>query len=48
LRAVWGDPEGKVPLIRSAGIAPVQTLQDALRLGEAVALELRARVGPEQ
>ncbi len=48
LRAVWGDPEGKVPLIRSAGTAPVQTLQDALRLGEAVALELRARVGPGQ
>jgi len=48
LRAAWGDPEGKVPLIRSAGTAPVHTLQDALQLGEAVALELRARVGPEQ
>ena len=48
LRAAWGDPEGKVPLIRSAGAAPVQTLQDALRLGQAVALELRDRVGPGQ
>jgi len=48
LRAAWGDPEGKVPLIRSAGTAPVHTLQDAVRLGEAVALELRDRVGPGQ
>jgi hydroxymethylbilane synthase len=48
LRAAWGDPEGKVPLIRSAGTAPVHTLQDAVSLGEAVALELRARVGPGQ
>ena len=48
LRAAWGDPEGKVPLIRSAGTAAVHTLQDAVRLGEAVALELRDRVGPGQ
>lgn len=48
LRAAWGDPEGRVPLIHSAGTAPVQALDDALRLGEAVARELRERVGPGQ
>ena len=48
LRAAWGDPEGKVPLILSVGTAAVHTLADALRLGEAVARELRERVGPGQ
>ncbi len=48
LRAAWGDPEGKVPLIRSAGAARVHTLDDALRLGERVAHELRERVGQGQ
>jgi hydroxymethylbilane synthase len=48
LRAAWGDPEGKVPLIHSAGTAPVHALDDALRLGETVARELRERVGPGQ
>ena len=48
LRAAWGDPQGRVPLIHSAGAAAVHGLDDALRLGEAVARELRERVGPVQ
>jgi hydroxymethylbilane synthase len=48
LRAAWGDPDGKVPLIRSEGAAAVHAVADAVRLGETVARELQARVGSGQ
>jgi hydroxymethylbilane synthase len=48
LRAAWGDPDGKAPLIRSEGAAAVHAVADAVRLGETVARELQARVGSGQ
>ena len=48
LRAAWGDPDGKAPLIRSEGAAAVHAVVDAVRLGETVARELQARVGSGQ
>jgi hydroxymethylbilane synthase len=42
LDAAWGDPEGRVPLVRAQAQAPVATLTEAEALGEAVAAQLRA------
>jgi hydroxymethylbilane synthase len=44
LRAAWGDPEGRVPLVQVQATAPVTDLPSAERLGLAVAEQLRARV----
>ncbi|GAA4422690.1 hydroxymethylbilane synthase [Acidovorax lacteus] len=42
LRAAWGDPEGRVPLVRAEASAPVADLAAAEALGLAIAERLRA------
>jgi hydroxymethylbilane synthase len=42
LDAAWGDPEGRVPLVRAQAQTSVSTLAQAEALGEAVAARLRA------
>ena len=44
LRAAWGDPEGGHPVVRVEGKSPVNTLEEALALGEQVAKQLQAAV----
>ena len=41
LDAAWGDPEGRVPLVRAQASGPVATLAAAEALGDAVARQLR-------
>jgi hydroxymethylbilane synthase len=46
--AAWGDPEGRVPLVRAQASAPVTSMDAATTLGEQVAASLKtgvARVG---
>ena len=40
LDAAWGDPEGRVPLVRAQASGPVATLAAAEALGDAVARQL--------
>ncbi len=42
LDAAWGDLDGRVPLVRAAGVAHAITLEQANQLGEGVAAQLRA------
>lgn len=42
VQAAWGDPEGKLPLVRAQGQGPVLDQDSARRLGERVAADLRA------
>jgi len=42
LRAAWGDPEGKAPLVRARSAAVVADLEQAAALGAEVAQRLRA------
>lgn len=42
LRAAWGDPDGKVPLVRAQSAAAIADLDSAARLGTGVAAQLRA------
>ncbi len=44
IRATWGDPEGHLPLVQAHAQGAVQKLQDAVLLGEQVALQLQAGV----
>jgi hydroxymethylbilane synthase len=44
LRAAWGDPEGRLPLVQVRAAAPVLDLAAANALGEQVAAALRAGV----
>lgn len=44
LRAAWGDPEGGCAVVRVEGKSPVQTLEEAVALGEQVAKQLQAAV----
>ncbi len=44
IRAAWGDPEGRIPLVRAQASAAVADLAAATALGEQVAAELRAGV----
>nr|WP_250208003.1 hydroxymethylbilane synthase [Curvibacter sp. CHRR-16] len=44
LRAAWGDTEGQRPLLHVQGQATVQTLEQAIALGQAVGQDLRACV----
>lgn len=44
IRAAWGDPEGRIPLVRAQASATVADLAAATALGEQVAAELRAGV----
>ena len=41
LRAAWGDPEVKRPLVRAQSEAVVHTLKEAEALGSQVAQQLR-------
>ena len=43
LDAAWGDPEGRVPLVRASAAAAVQSHAEAEALGMQVAASLRAR-----
>ena len=40
--AAWGDPEGRIALVRASASGPAATLEQANTLGEAVAAQLRA------
>ncbi len=42
LRAAWGDPEGRAPLVRASASAAVTGLESAAALGEQVVAQLRA------
>ncbi len=42
LRAAWGDPEGRMALVRAQAAAPVATLEAAAALGGQVVAQLRA------
>lgn len=42
LRAAWGDPDGKVPLVRAESTAAVADVESAAGLGTGVAAQLRA------
>lgn len=42
LDAAWGDPEGRIPLVRAHAAGTVLTLEQANALGQAVATQLRA------
>ncbi len=42
LEAAWGDPEGRLPVVRVQEAAPVRSLDEAVALGQRVALALRA------
>jgi hydroxymethylbilane synthase len=42
LEAAWGDPEGRIALVRARTSGPAATLEQANTLGEAVAAQLRA------
>ncbi|SFE18758.1 hydroxymethylbilane synthase [Paracidovorax konjaci] len=42
LDGAWGDPQGRLPLVRVRVAAPVSTLAEAEALGTAVAAQLRA------
>lgn len=42
MEAAWGDPDGRLPVLRVRQAAPVRTLQDAQALGTAVAQQLKA------
>lgn len=42
--AAWGDPEGRVPLVRAQATAPVKDIAAATALGEQVAASLKAGV----
>ena len=44
LQAVWGDPEGRIPLVRAQGVAEASDLAAADALGLDVATRLRAGV----
>jgi hydroxymethylbilane synthase len=44
IRAIWGDPEGVLPLVHAQATAPVSTGAQATLLGEQVAHQLQARV----
>ena len=44
LRAAWGDPDGRIPLVHAQGSAVVADLAAADALGRQVAAELRAGV----
>jgi hydroxymethylbilane synthase len=44
LQAAWGDPKGRLPLLRASGSAPVHDMQQAEALGVRVAQTLRAQV----
>lgn len=46
LEAAWGDPEGRMPLVRVAEQATVATLTEAEALGQRVATALRAGGAP--
>jgi hydroxymethylbilane synthase len=47
LQAAWGDPEGVNPLVQVSGLAPVQDLASAVRLGEQVAKALQDAVAAQ-
>ncbi|HEY0885644.1 MAG TPA: hydroxymethylbilane synthase [Ramlibacter sp.] len=42
LRAAWGDPDGKVPLVRAQSAGAIADLESAAGLGTGVAAQLRA------
>jgi hydroxymethylbilane synthase len=42
--AVWGDPDGRVPLVRAQAGGAIGSREEAATLGEQVALELKAGV----
>jgi len=42
--AAWGDPEGRVPLVRAQASAAVKSVDGATALGEQVAASLKAGV----
>ena len=42
--AAWGDPEGRVPLVRAQASSVVKNLDAAAALGEQVAASLKAGV----
>lgn len=44
IRAVWGDPEGVLPLVHAQAQGPVTDASAATALGEAVARQLQAKV----
>jgi hydroxymethylbilane synthase len=44
IRAIWGDPEGVLPLVHAQATAAVRTGAQATLLGEQVAHQLQARV----
>ena len=47
IRATWGDPEGKLPLVRASAKGTVLTAAAANALGEAVAKQLQAGVAAQ-
>ena len=44
IQAVWGDPDGVLPLVQAQAQGLVQDAGAATRLGEEVAQQLQARV----
>jgi hydroxymethylbilane synthase len=42
IEAAWGDPEGRIALVRASACGPATTLEQADALGVAVAAQLRA------
>jgi len=44
LHAAWGDPQGRLPLLRAAGTGIVHSLAEAERLGVEIAQRLRSDV----
>jgi hydroxymethylbilane synthase len=47
IRATWGDPEGKLPLVHANAKGTVLTAAAANALGEAVAKQLQAGVAAQ-
>ena len=47
IRATWGDPEGKLPLVRASAKGTVLTAAAANALGEVVAKQLKAGVAAQ-
>ena len=47
IRAVWGDPEGLVPLVHAQAQGTVLDAVEATQLGEAVARQLQASVAQQ-
>lgn len=42
IQAIWGDPEGRMALVHAQASALVQDVDAATRLGEQVAVSLKA------